>query len=85
VQENSTGNVRFGISVKKKFGNAVKRNCIKRYCREYFRLNKYRFSDGTDVFVLPRKNMSRSFGGKNFTDVAIELEKLFKGFISSAK
>jgi ribonuclease P protein component len=81
VKENHKGKVRFGVSVKKKFGNAVSRNRMKRYCREYFRLNKFRFPDGTDVFVLPRKNMAKCFRGKNFTDVAIELERLFKGFI----
>ncbi|HPJ88138.1 MAG TPA: ribonuclease P protein component [Thermotogota bacterium] len=84
VLGNKTGKRRFGVSVKKKFGNAVMRNRMKRYCREYFRLNKYRFPGGTDVFVLPRKNMAKSFRGKNFTDVTYELEKLFKDFIKAA-
>jgi len=70
---------RFGVSVKKKFGNAVKRNKLKRYCREFFRLNKNRFPAGTDVFVLPRKRMSKKFNGMRYRDIADHLEELFKG------
>jgi len=73
------GRSRFGISVKKKFGNAVKRNRYKRYCREFFRLNKNRFPNGTDVFVLPRKRMSKKFDGMRYRDIADHLEELFKG------
>ena len=66
-KRNRTDQRRFGISVKRKFGNAVTRNRLKRYCREYFRLNKVRFPKGTDVFVLPRKRLSKKFEGLKYS------------------
>ena len=81
LKKNSMDKNRFGISVKKKFGNAVKRNRLKRYCREYFRLNKTKFPKGIDVFVLPRKRLSKKFEGFQYSEIAAELEELFKGLV----
>jgi ribonuclease P protein component len=81
IKKNGTDKRRFGISVKKKFGNAVKRNRLKRYCREYFRLNKMKFPSGIDVFVLPRKRLSKKFDGLHYREIAVELEELFKGLV----
>ena len=78
-------NRRFGVSVKRKFGNAVKRNRLKRYCREFFRLNKEKFPNGTDVFVLPRKRLSGNFEGMKYADIASELEELFEGLDKTTK
>ena len=44
---------RLGISVGRKFGNAVKRNRAKRLCRELFRLNQYIIPKGFDMVFLP--------------------------------
>ncbi len=46
---------RIGISVGKKFGNAVRRNRAKRLCRELFRLNQYILPKGVDIVFLPRR------------------------------
>jgi len=48
---------RMGISVGRRFGNAVKRNRAKRLCRELFRLQKPAFPQGFDVIFLPRQKI----------------------------
>jgi len=52
---NQLGHCRFGISVSKRFGNAVRRNLIKRRIREGVRKNKGLLT-GWDVVVHPRIN-----------------------------
>ena len=52
---NQLGHCRFGISVSKRFGNAVRRNLLKRRIREGVRKNKGLVT-GWDVVVHPRNN-----------------------------
>jgi ribonuclease P protein component len=49
----STG-TRLGISVGRKVGNAVCRNRIKRWLREYFRVNRAGLISGTELSVVVR-------------------------------
>lgn len=46
---------RLGVIVKKDIGKATYRNRIKRYFREFFRLNKYLFKDHFDLIFLVKK------------------------------
>jgi ribonuclease P protein component len=46
---------RMGISVKKSFGNAVKRNKAKRIIREFFRTSKACLPRGYDFIFIPRE------------------------------
>jgi ribonuclease P protein component len=48
----STTETRLGISVSRKVGNAVCRNRIKRWLREYFRLHRTRLAAGVDLSVV---------------------------------
>ena len=45
-------NVRLGVTLSKKFGNAVERNHAKRQVREIFRLHKHRIQPGFDLVFL---------------------------------
>ena len=63
---------RIGITVSKKNGNAVRRNYIKRFLREFFRLNNYKFNN-FDYVVIVRKTFSK----KNSIFIKNELDELF--------
>lgn len=56
IAPNSLPHSRLGISVKKSFGNAVKRNRTKRVIRELFRRNRGLFPQGHDVVIAPQKD-----------------------------
>jgi len=61
--ENDLPFSRFGITVSKKNGNAVKRNRIKRKIREIQRLNRNEIVSGRDIVVIARKQAAEaSFG-----------------------
>lgn len=47
---------RFGISLSKKFGNAVKRNRYKRILREIIRKNQNKFKNAYDYIIIMKKN-----------------------------
>lgn len=46
---------RFGISLSKKFGNAVKRNRYKRILREIIRINQKKFKNNYDYIIIMKK------------------------------
>jgi ribonuclease P protein component len=50
---------RLGLSVSKKVGIAVLRNTLKRIIREWFRLNKHRFTHPMDLVFCLRNTFSK--------------------------
>lgn len=54
VAPNGLEHSRLGLSVGKRYGNAVRRNRFKRLVREAFRTNREQLPSGFDIVVIPR-------------------------------
>jgi ribonuclease P protein component len=81
VAPNSLPYSRLGISVKKGFGNAVKRNRTKRVIRELFRRNRGLFPPGHDVVIAPQKSFLHqdwSHHQRNFVDALTRFRRIEK-------
>jgi ribonuclease P protein component len=58
---------RLGITVSKKVGNAVTRNRIKRFAREYFRRNRQDIAGHWDVHLIAKKEAAGLCSKETFT------------------
>ena len=65
---------RLGITVTKRIGNATTRNRIKRFSREYFRLNRDFFTGCWDINIIAK----RKVGELSSTNVYLSLKNIFK-------
>jgi len=63
---------RFGWSIKKTLGNAVKRNRMRRRIREIIRLHRQEIAPGWDIVIHPRSNVATA----KFSSLAEELLSL---------
>jgi ribonuclease P protein component len=70
---------RLGITVTKNVGCAAIRNRIKRFAREYFRLNRHRHTGNWDISVIVKREAAKLtskeafFSLKNlFNDIALD-------------
>ena len=68
-----TDKTRIGITVTKKIGTAVTRNRIKRYVREYYRINKHRIENHWDINVIAKKDAARL----TFMQACSSLQEIF--------
>ncbi len=57
---NGLAEARFAPAIATKHGNAVRRNRLKRLCREAFRLTRPELPPGWDYIMLPRRGISPS-------------------------
>jgi ribonuclease P protein component len=72
VRPNGLDISRFGWSIKKALGNAVRRNRIRRRLREIFRLHRGEIATGWDIVVHPRTTVATA----DFPELAQEMLKL---------
>ncbi len=56
VQPNDRPSSRLGLAVSKRYGNAVRRNWLKRRLREVFRQSRAELPTSLDIIVQPRAN-----------------------------
>ena len=60
VSPNNCGFPRFGVSVSKKCGNAVRRNRLKRLAREVFRTEQFNIPSNYDYLLIYSRKMAKS-------------------------
>ncbi len=60
LRQNGLELSRFGWSVKRALGNAVRRNRIRRRVREIVRAHRYEIAPGWDVVIHPRSSVAHS-------------------------
>jgi len=70
ILANSAGHSTLGIIVNRKFGNAVKRNRIKRQIREAFRSIVDTFRAKTETIVIPRATAEKASTAEIFTEIS---------------
>src|SRR6266849_75004 len=80
-ENNDCGETRLGITVSAKVGNAVVRNQIKRFVREFFRRRRHELAQGLDVLVIAKKSAT----GVSLTLVENQLGKSLENYRSHPK
>ena len=82
---NSLDRTRFGLSVSKKLGNAVRRASIKRRLREAFRLSQHDLPIGLDLVLIPQRESAISSAVADYRKSLLELARRLARRISVAK
>jgi ribonuclease P protein component len=72
---------RFGWSIKKALGSAVKRNRMRRRIREIIRLHRQEIAPGWDIVIHPRTTVATA----NFSSLSEELVKMLPRATASEK
>jgi ribonuclease P protein component len=67
---------RLGITVTKKVGNAVTRNRIKRYVREFFRTNKDSVQKKLDINIIAKKPVADLTQAESFVSLRNIFDRL---------
>ena len=70
---------RFGVTVARKVGNAPTRNRIKRFTREYFRLNRHIITGYWDINIIAKKRAADLSSEQAF----LSLKEVFKNISRS--
>ncbi|MGC8820095.1 MAG: ribonuclease P protein component [Fervidobacterium sp.] len=74
---------RIAISVRKKFGKAIRRNKLRRWVRECFRTNKEKIAKGYDYLIISRKGLSGKFEKSNYWSVCASLLSVFERIVDA--
>ncbi len=71
---------RLGITVSRKVGNAVVRNRIKRFTREYFRLNRHKNTENWDINIIAKKKAVNLSSAQAFLSLQDIFDKIRRNF-----
>jgi ribonuclease P protein component len=69
LRVNGLGVSRFGWSIKKALGSAVRRNRIRRRLREILRLHRQEIAPGWDIVIHPRSSVAKAKFGALETEL----------------
>jgi ribonuclease P protein component len=73
LRKNNKDIRRLGLVVGRKTGGAVSRNRVKRLIREFFRLNREKMPESSDLIVVAKENIEI----KGYHEVFEELKVIF--------
>ena len=71
MRKNDKDAKRLGLVVGRKVGGAVARNRVKRLIREFFRLNKEKMPESSDLIVLAKENIEIKGYGEVFNELKV--------------
>ena len=71
LRKNDKDAKRLGLVVGRKVGGAVARNRVKRLIREFFRLNKEKMPESSDLIVLAKENIEIKGYGEVFNELKV--------------
>ena len=74
LRKNDKDAKRLGLVVGRKVGVAVSRNRIKRLIREFFRLNKEKMPESSDLIVLAKENIEINGYREVFEELKVILD-----------
>ena len=74
LRKNDKDGKRLGLVVGRKVGGAVSRNRIKRLIREFFRLNKEKMPESSDLIVLAKENIEINGYREVFEELKVILD-----------
>jgi ribonuclease P protein component len=80
IRSNGLERSRFGWSIKKTLGSAVRRNRIRRRLREILRLHRQEISPGWDIVIHPRGSAATA----DFGELTQELLKLIPRAVAAS-
>lgn len=72
---NTLGHARFGVSVSKKLGGAVRRTALKRLLREAFRLSQHELTSDLDLVLIPQRSTVETAGVADYQQSLVRLTK----------
>ena len=72
ICESKRSSLKMGLTVPKKFGNAVQRNRFKRLVREAFRLSQHQLPDQLHLNIRPLQEQERFFSEKPTLEIVQE-------------